>query len=851
MKRTQSDGSSFALTPAKQSRTMPDAQSLLRYQNRELSVALKNTRSELERIKTKTASLTMERDAFDAVASTVDRAWRQLDSDLARVGQVLGLNHPAAVASAAAAVSEATINGHLSSRIPSRLESLTRSTEEFLLTDVSKLRLPTLDDDEDEMDEEKALEHALDHTKYDDKQALAMAKLPAMKHLDPELKKRVEFTASLLTLVLENFKVGDNYALNESDLNLLIQVKEMEARARTLYGKLITSRLKIFELQRGLEDAKDESNRLSRRLTVALQTGGMDSFLVPIAAPSVSAPMNLTHATAASTITTTTTTTSMFAPDSEILIPLSSTVPPALETGQRPQSSLSIISVPESSGGEDEEVQAAAAAAAAAAHSTKVAMDVATKQQLLDLRAECDEFKNLAQSRLEALEQARVQVKEVLGTNGRSLMVGPLAQYVQSMIQANAQEEEGAVPQSHGDLVRSLEAEKQETRRLLDAVAHARKTSFSALEKLKLAEAKINEFESAADVISKANDDETTKELTALRLSLDERRMILDTKMVELETAKATASRLEEFNTMMESLRNENLGLKEKLAATSAKSGGPTTADEVADALAEEIETISAALNESRESNSRLQQMLADRDRRIGELETERVQTETDSREVREERTALALRAEKADVLLREQSSKLSRLEERLGMEISASQKTEQLAKITADLAEKAQTEVDSIKRECETLRERVSIIPNVEEELKMTLGKMEDFKWDFQRSEDEVARLRRRLERAKTLLEEAARSQQATEGKLTGGGESTTTLKNIDEMRLEAMELALRCPVYQNLWKDCVITKCAHMFSKQALFDNLAQRNRKCPSCKNTYSKDDIMSVYLYQSND
>jgi len=107
-------------------------------------------------------------------------------------------------------------------------------------------------------------------------------------------------------------------------------------------------------------------------------------------------------------------------------------------------------------------------------------------------------------------------------------------------------------------------------------------------------------------------------------------------------------------------------------------------------------------------------------------------------------------------------------------------------------------------------------------------------------------------------------------------------------------MELALRCPVYKHKWKDCVIVgfcvcvclwgiTCiltsspgfldkmrAHVFetglfvhimnvvrvpltqyclvsrTSQALLDNLAGRNRKCPTCRTLYSKEDILPVLI-----
>ena len=70
-------------------------------------------------------------------------------------------------------------------------------------------------------------------------------------------------------------------------------------------------------------------------------------------------------------------------------------------------------------------------------------------------------------------------------------------------------------------------------------------------------------------------------------------------------------------------------------------------------------------------------------------------------------------------------------------------------------------------------------------------------------------------------------------------------------ELKAEAMERHLRCPVNRQMWKDTILMSCGHMFSRKALMDNLAKRNRKCPTCKNNYSKDHIKDIVPFQEND
>jgi E3 ubiquitin-protein ligase BRE1 len=70
--------------------------------------------------------------------------------------------------------------------------------------------------------------------------------------------------------------------------------------------------------------------------------------------------------------------------------------------------------------------------------------------------------------------------------------------------------------------------------------------------------------------------------------------------------------------------------------------------------------------------------------------------------------------------------------------------------------------------------------------------------------------------------------------------------VKEVRQMYQE-MEDSLRCPVNPSRWKNCIISKCFHMFNAESLYENLAKRNRKCPTCNSKYDKDNIVKVPLY----
>lgn len=76
-----------------------------------------------------------------------------------------------------------------------------------------------------------------------------------------------------------------------------------------------------------------------------------------------------------------------------------------------------------------------------------------------------------------------------------------------------------------------------------------------------------------------------------------------------------------------------------------------------------------------------------------------------------------------------------------------------------------------------------------------------------------------------------------------------TTESKSDVNLRMKAMELALRCPVNPKRWKSAMLKRCSHSFAKSTLLETLNGRNRKCPTCKTPFAKDDIVSLYLYET--
>ncbi len=425
---------------------------------------------------------------------------------------------------------------------------------------------------------------------------------------------------------------------------------------------------------------------------------------------------------------------------------------------------------------------------------------------------ELGELQQIAEDRLKEIDRMKQKLDELL-TKEASLSDNPKL--------------------SELKLVKEQERLKQEYDRAHREKARAQQVSLICLEKLKLTEEKLDELEAASNALFQESLDELKSENQRLKETITEfeSKQRKNEKDMELENNRLLRSA--DFHELLKQIEQEKDSLKEQNKALSSN-GGSSSSDE---ALIQEIVDTNNHLNTTREKVYELEKLIEDRDNQIYEIQTEKGNLESELREIREEKNAFALKADRSQSVLQEHDTYNARLDQKLKMETEKAEKAEALAQQSVESALKAVVDRDSYKRELDVLREKSKLVDTLEQELKTTKISNEDLKYDLSRSHEEVGRFKRRLDRAKGALEEA--SEKDREGS-----------SDLEERRLEAMQTALRCPVYHNMWKDCVIKTCAHMFSRKALEDNLAQRNRKCPSCKNNYSKDDILNIYLYQKN-
>jgi hypothetical protein len=388
---------------------------------------------------------------------------------------------------------------------------------------------------------------------------------------------------------------------------------------------------------------------------------------------------------------------------------------------------------------------------------------------------------------------------------------------------------------------------------------------------------KIEELEAQSVNVTKFLESETIKEKKTLEASVEQLRAELDEKTREIAKLTTHAAQQQDAAAILAVVSERNELLSKQLehervsSSTSGKNNSNNnnnTSDDnssssLVDVYVAEIESTHQTLAASQKAAMELLTRASEKDVKIQQLMEERIRLESELRSVREEKTAMILKNNKEMEVHSQYHAHRTRLEARLSEAIKGKERAEELAMAHQHAMEKAIAERDemrlALERALENEFESKERLKPLEDELKIQCERLAEARYDLGRSQEKQKKMRDRLDKLQTVVEQLSlkRAREVAMGGNSsssgggGGGSGSSSTSMMDSIRYEAMESALRCPVYPNLWKDCVITKCSHMFSRQALMDNLAQRNRKCPTCKTMFSDKDIVNLFLYQQNE
>jgi len=129
---------------------------------------------------------------------------------------------------------------------------------------------------------------------------------------------------------------------------------------------------------------------------------------------------------------------------------------------------------------------------------------------------------------------------------------------------------------------------------------------------------------------------------------------------------------------------------------------------------------------------------------------------------------------------------------------------------------------------------------------LQTEIKSLSDDKANLVRRCDELTRMNGEAAASKTQLEEKvllSSRQNKSAVDLTGSADADVKLLLHQNQTLKQK---LTCHICNNNEKNCIITRCNHMFCRSCIEENLSIRKRNCPACNERYSATDVRDIWL-----
>ncbi|XP_037092675.1 LOW QUALITY PROTEIN: E3 ubiquitin-protein ligase Bre1-like [Pollicipes pollicipes] len=250
-----------------------------------------------------------------------------------------------------------------------------------------------------------------------------------------------------------------------------------------------------------------------------------------------------------------------------------------------------------------------------------------------------------------------------------------------------------------------------------------------------------------------------------------------------------------------------------------------------AEALVNEMEVTGQAFEDMQDQNIRLIQQLREKDDANFKLMSERIKANQTHKLVLEEKDMMSERVKTLTTQVEAQNQVVRSLEEmerhmqndlaNVKKELSFRQQAMEMHKRKA--IESAQAAAD-LKLHLEKYHSQMTEAQQVVAE-KTSSMEQETFK--TRRLQEEIATLRRKLERAKKI-------------ELAGAADDVL----MEEVREYKEQLT--CPSCKVKRKDAVLTKCFHVFCFSCLRTRYETRQRKCPKCNAAFGANDYHRLYL-----
>jgi E3 ubiquitin-protein ligase BRE1 len=438
--------------------------------------------------------------------------------------------------------------------------------------------------------------------------------------------------------------------------------------------------------------------------------------------------------------------------------------------------------------------------------------------------ASMKEYKLLAKSRMDEIEQLRTEKREVvqqLGairtTEGADDVAKQSKAYMELKLKAN--ESDAKLAAASAAQARA-EKERNQVKADLDKCQRERKMDMHRLkltmeEEVKKCQKELLDAQTAMDSMK--------KEMTGLRL--------------RLSSMTAESKRDEEFSAIVKGQQEKISALEGKLKTVreSARKDSSTESEgDPTDELYAEIESASEAIARLEEQNTallekardyknkekkilseeaKLKQQFRIQDQKVTHLK-QAVATEKKAKEAETlHRTLLKQKLDKAEQEIVRLNDQIARLEEDAA--VGKTQQAQGVGSFFEQTTSLLRQKSDALSRE---LSDEKIQMEDVRNNLKRALEENKKMKLKVSTQQKEI----RRLER-------------------------TTQAKEVSDVKdlYAEMETSLQCTIIPGHWKDTVLSSCGHLFSKAGIDQLVAQRTRKCPTCSKRFGQDYIKRVH------
>ncbi|XP_041348774.1 E3 ubiquitin-protein ligase BRE1B-like [Gigantopelta aegis] len=249
------------------------------------------------------------------------------------------------------------------------------------------------------------------------------------------------------------------------------------------------------------------------------------------------------------------------------------------------------------------------------------------------------------------------------------------------------------------------------------------------------------------------------------------------------------------------------------------------------EALLNDLEVTGQAFEDMQEQNTRLLQQLREKDDANFKLMSERIKSNQIHKLLREEKDILVEQVATLQFQVDAQNLVVRKLEEKeriLQSNLSALEKELSLTQQAMDMykrkaVESSQTAADLKlhldKYQAQLKEAQVAVADKT--------GSIEQESYKYKRTQEEIAKLMRKLERSKKIE--------------MAGAADEVLLEEIKEYKEQ-----LTCPSCKVNKKDAVLTKCFHVFCLECLRTRYETRQRKCPKCNAGFGANDFHRLYI-----